>query len=119
MTIDRVRHGRQIRLPEIGEAGQERLALTEVVLGATGDAREIEAAYVARAGMRVVDDARAEAKERAKAEADGQAAVRAQALTSLGISDSKALEVADGALRALLAMRKALGQDGVGGGGGG
>jgi hypothetical protein len=119
MTIDRVRHGRQIRLSEIGEAGQERLSRTDVVLGATGDAREVEAAYVARAGMRVVDDARADAKEKAKVGADGQAAVRAQALASLGISDSKALEVADGALRALLAMRKALGLDGVGGGDGG
>jgi hypothetical protein len=115
MALDRARHGRQIRLAEIGEAGQERLAATEVVLGAVGDAREIEATYVARAGMRVVDDARADAKEKAKALADGQAVARGEALASLGIRDVKALEVADGALRALLAMRKALGIDGDGG----
>jgi hypothetical protein len=113
MTLDRVRHGRQLRLPEIGEAGQERLLATEVVLGAVGDAREIEAAYAARSGMRVVDDARADAKEKAKEEADGQSAARTEVLASLGIRDPKALEVAEGALRALLAMRKAVG---VGGG---
>jgi len=115
MALDRVRHGRQIRLPEIGEAGQERLLATNVVLGAVGDAREIEATYVARSGMRVVDDARADAKEKAKAQADGQAAARSEVLASLGIRDEKALDVADGALRALLAMRKALGMDGAGG----
>jgi hypothetical protein len=117
MTLDRVRHGRQIRLAEIGEAGQERLNATDVVLGAVGNAREIEAAYVARSGMRVVDDARADAKEKAKAQADGQAAVQAEVLASLGVRDPKARELADGALRALLAMRKALGVDGAGGGG--
>ena len=115
MTLDRVRHGRQIRLSEVGESGQERLNATDVVLGASGDAREIEATYVARAGMRVVDDARADAKAKAKAQADGQAAVRGEALASLGVRDVKALDVADGALRALLAMRKALGIDGAGG----
>ncbi len=115
MTIDHVRYGRQIRLVEIGEAGQERLLATEVVLGAVGDAREIEASYAARTGMRVVDDARADAKEKAKALADGQTAARVAVLASLGIADVKALEVAEGALRALLAMRKALGMDSSGG----
>jgi hypothetical protein len=115
MAIDLVRHGRQIRLPEIGEAGQERLNATDAVLGAVGDAREVEAAYVARSGMRVVDDARADAKEKARALADGQTAAQAEVLASLGIRDPKALEIADGALRALLAMRKALGIDGAGG----
>jgi hypothetical protein len=109
MKLDPVRHGRQIRLAEIGEAGQERLLAAEVVLGAAGDAREIEAAYVARAGMRVVDDAREDAKAKARAEADGTEAIRKAALAALGLRDSKALDVADGALRALLAMRKALG----------
>jgi hypothetical protein len=115
MKVDRVRYGRQIRLAEIGEAGQERLLATEVVLGAVGDAREIEASYVARTGMHVVDDARADAKEKAKAAADGQGAARTEVLASLGIADVKALDVADGALRALLAMRKALGMDTSGG----
>lgn len=109
MSIDRVRHGRQIRLAEIGEAGQERLRAADVVLSAAGDAREIEAAYVARAGMHVIDDEQLAAKEKAKAQADGAAAEQAKALVSLGIVDVKARDVADGALRALIAMRKALG----------
>ena len=117
MTIDRVRYGRQMRLAEIGEGGQERLLTTEVVLGAVGEAREVEAAYVARSGMRVVDDARADARAKAKGQADGEAVARAEALASLGIRDVKVMDVADGALRALLAMRKALGIDGAGGGG--
>ena len=115
MKTDDVRYGRQIRLAEIGEAGQERLLTTDVVLGAVGDAREIEATYVARTGMHVVDDARADAKEKAEALADGQAAARAAVLASLGIADVKALDVADGALRALLALRKALGMGSSGG----
>lgn len=110
MTIDRVRHGRQIRLPEIGEAGQERLAASEVVLCGAGDAREIEAAYLARAGVRVVDDANAGRR----ADADGAAKPRADALASLGIRDAVARETADGALRALFAMRKILGIEGGG-----
>jgi hypothetical protein len=117
MSIDRVRYGRQIRLAEIGEAGQARLLVTDVVLGAVSDAREIEATYVARTGMRGVDDARADAKDKARALSDGEAAARAAVLASLGIADVKALDVADGALRALLAMRKALGMDGSGGAG--
>jgi sulfur-carrier protein adenylyltransferase/sulfurtransferase len=115
MTVDRLRHGRQIRLPEIGEAGQERLAASEVVLCGVGDAREIEAAYLARAGVRVVDDANAEIKAKAKADANGTAKLRAAALASLGMHDSIARETADGALRALLAMREILGIEGAGG----
>ncbi len=112
MSIDRVRHGRQIRLPEIGEAGQERLAASEVVLGGTGDVREVEAAYLARAGVRVVDDAHAQAKARAKATAAGPKDVRTATLAALGIRDSFARDVADGAVRALLEMRTILGVDG-------
>ncbi len=114
MTVDHVRYGRQLRLAEIGEAGQERLLATEVVLGASGDARETEATYAARTGMRVVDDARAEAKEKAAPQADLQATARIALLASLGIRDVHALDVADGALRALLAMRKALGMGDAG-----
>ena len=115
-TDTRARYGRQIRLPEIGEAGQARLMTSHVVLGGAGDARTVEAAYVARAGMHVVDDASAEAKESAKALADGSDRLYAETLASLGLKDSVAREVGDGALRALLAMRKVLGVDGAGGG---
>ncbi len=107
----RARYGRQVRLPEIGEAGQARLCASEVVIGGAGDARTVEAAYVARAGIRVVDDASAEAKAKTKALADGSDKALAAALASLGLKDSAAREVGDGALRALLAMRKILGMD--------
>jgi hypothetical protein len=119
MAIDRVRHGRQIRLVEIGEAGQERLVASEVVLGGTGDVREVEAAYLARAGVHVVDDVSAQAKAKARAGADGTSDRRAETLASLGIRDSFAHDVADGAVRALLAMRRILGIEGGGDGGGG
>jgi hypothetical protein len=117
MTIDRVRHGRQIRLAEIGEAGQERLAESAVVLGGTGDVREVEAAYLARSGVRVVDDATAAAKAKSRAASEGAPDLRAATLTSLGIRDSFARDVADGAIRALLAMRKILDIEGNGGAG--
>jgi hypothetical protein len=109
MSIDRVRHGRQIRLPEIGEAGQARLSASEIVLQSTGDAREVEAAYLARSGARVVDDATARGADAMEAKA------HAEALASLGMRDSAARDVADGALRALVAMRRVLGIEGSGG----
>jgi hypothetical protein len=115
MSIDRVRHGRQIRLPEIGEAGQERLSASEVVLQGEGDAREVEAAYLARSGVRVIDDAAAAAKASAKAGANGDAKIYADALASLSMRDTAARDVAEGALRALLAMRKLLAIEGDGG----
>lgn len=109
----RARYGRQIRLPEIGEAGQELLCASEVVLGGAGEARTVEASYVARAGIRVVDDASAEAKAKARAIADGTDRVYLDALAALGFKDSMAREVGDGALRALLAMRNVLELDGL------
>ncbi|GAC1524909.1 MAG: hypothetical protein NVS3B10_24090 [Polyangiales bacterium] len=115
-TDTRARYGRQILLPEIGEAGQARLMASEVVLGGAGEARQVEAAYLARAGIRVVDDVAAEAKSRAQALADGSDKLHAGVLASLGLKDSEAREVGDGALRALLAMRKILGLGGAGGG---
>lgn len=108
MTIDRLRHGRQIRLPEIGEAGQARLYASEVVAGAVGDAREIEVAYLARAGVKVAAEVKAGGKNKpgaAQADLEEHAAV----LGSFGIADSAARDVADGSLRALLAMRRILG----------
>lgn len=114
-TLDpaaRVRYGRQIRLPEIGEAGQALLCASEVVLRGAGDARTVEASYLARAGIRVVDDVGAENKAKAKALADGSEQVGAAALVALALKDSAAREVGEGALRALLAMRKVLGMTG-------
>jgi hypothetical protein len=112
----RTRYGRQIRLPEIGEAGQARLLASDVVLGGSGEVRTVEAAYLARAGVRVIDDAKAEAKAKAKAAANGADKLHGDALASLGLKDSIAREVGDGALRALLALRAILGIEGAGGG---
>lgn len=111
MSIDRVRHGRQLRLPEIGEAGQERLAAGAVALAGAGDAREIEAAYLTRAGVRVVDDAEATTTEQGGEE---EAKAYAAAVAALGLRDPAARDVAQGSLRALLAMRRLLGMPGGG-----
>ena len=113
MTIDRVCQGRQMRLPEIGEAGQQRLAASHVVLVGEGEAREIEATYLTRAGIGVVADPDAALAARLKARADGEANVHAEALASLGIGNCACRELADGALRALLAARKILAIDGA------
>jgi molybdopterin/thiamine biosynthesis adenylyltransferase len=101
MTIDHVRHGRQIRLPEIGEAGQERLASSEVTLGGVGDAREVEAAYLRAAGV--------DLREKGKPPTSADARAHAALLATLGMTDRAARDVADGALRALVAMRAILG----------
>jgi len=96
----RARYVRQIRLPEIGEAGQARLCASEVVIGGVGDARNVEASYVARAGLRVIDMATPDKR----AEDDEYVAT----LATLGLADPAARDVGDGALRALLAIRGAL-----------
>jgi hypothetical protein len=102
MAIDRTRHGRQIRLPEIGEAGQERLGAAEVTLRSTAEAaREVEAAYLRAAGIRV---ARNE---------PGSVAQNEPGSVSLGVRDPAARDVAEGALNALVAMRRVLGVGGA------
>lgn len=121
MSIDLVRYGRQVRLPEIGEAGQRRLSASEVVLAAANEAREIEATYLARAGVVVVDDARAPVAAEVDASgdradrADRDAKAYAAVLAALDIRDRSACDVAEGALRAVVAMRRILGIEGDGG----
>ncbi|MBX3188664.1 MAG: hypothetical protein KF819_16725 [Labilithrix sp.] len=92
--VDRVRYGRQIRLPEIGEAGQARLAEAEIVLGGAGAAREIEATYLVRAGARVVHE--------------GDDAALSVDVGALGLRHAAARDVAEGALRALVGIHAAL-----------
>lgn len=101
MTLDRRRYGRQIRLADVGEAGQAKLCAAHVVLGGAGFARDIEERYVRAAGMNVVapEDAGAPARARA-VEVD---------VTALGFRHESTREVAEGALRALVAIRAALG----------
>lgn len=95
MAVDRQRHGRQIRLAEVGLAGQARIDASDVTLGAQGFAREIEATYLRLAGARVHS-----AMEPTPAPMQ---------LADLGLHDGPATEVAEGALRALVALRRILG----------
>ena len=107
---DGARHGRQICLAEIGEAGQARLDAAEAVLGGAHDAREVEATYLRLAGLKV-REAHATASARAKAKPDEKVAV--EALRTLGVRDPAARDVADGAMRALITMRTVLGVSGA------
>jgi hypothetical protein len=100
------RYGRQSRLPEVGEQGQAVLEATEAVLGAAGDARLVEATYLRLAGLKV-REAAGNAAAKARARADDKTATAA--LRALALGDPAARDVADGALRALVTMRAALG----------
>lgn len=109
------RFTRQIRLAEVGEAGQARLAAARVQLGATGPAREIEERYLRAAGVGVTD---ADPAHMVAAPRGGTTGTRTPTLTGLravaespdlGIRHASARAVADGAFAALLAMRTALG----------
>ena len=110
MTDASSRYGRQIRLPEIGEEGQARLEASEVVLGGADDARAVEAMYLRLAGVKV-REAHGTASAKAKAKARPDEKVATEALKALGLRD-----VADGAMRALVAMRAILDVDGAKGG---
>lgn len=98
MALDRRRYGRQIRLVDVGEAGQARLCAAEVELATAGFARAIEARYLEGAGMRV--------------EGEGGAPARIDVAT-LGLRHVHAREVGEGALSALVAIRAALGIEGA------
>ena len=94
--------GRQLRLAEVGASGQARIAAATVALASgTALARDVERRYLEGAGARVTDDT-----ERAR-----------DALPSLAQWTSLrggAREVLEGSLRALIAVRRALAQDGTG-----
>jgi hypothetical protein len=91
---DRLRFTRQIRLPEIGEAGQARLAAAKVALSARdADAQAIELGYLAAAGVTVIEGERS-------LDVD---------VGALGLTDPAARAVAEGALRALVTMKDILG----------
>ncbi len=102
MSIDRLRHGRQIRLPEVGESGQERLTTTETILRGEGFAREIEETYLRVAGANVVH--RSGTPGPRAAEDAKRISARA-----LGLKHPSARELGDGALHALMTLRDVLG----------
>ncbi len=93
MAIDRLRYGRQSRLPEIGDGGQARLCEARVALGSSSElARTIEGRYVSGFGASVDTAGR-------RFDVDPNI---------LGIDAAAAQEVAEGALRALVALRAIL-----------
>jgi hypothetical protein len=91
------RYTRQSRLVEVGERGQARLMATHVRVPAEGLAHEIEARYLAGAGLQVVRAPREEAVVRDVDPEPGHA-----------FADPAAREVAEGARRALDAILRAL-----------
>lgn len=93
------RHGRQIRLADIGAEGQARLCASSVVLRSDGLTRAVEERYVRSSGIDIVDAAPTVDPARIDHDADASA---------LGMRHAPAREVAEGALRALAAFRAAL-----------
>ena len=83
------RYARQIRL--IGQEAQSRLSSETVSLGGSGLAREIEHRYLVAAGVSI---------------GEGEAA--SVDVDSLGLRHAAARDVGEGALRALVAMRRIL-----------
>ncbi len=96
VAVDLLRHGRQVRLREVGVAGQERLVATRAPLGGDGEARLVERAYLLAAGAQVRDGA------------DTDAPPLPVAWASLGLRHPGPLEVGEGAMRALVAFRGAV-----------
>jgi hypothetical protein len=89
------RYERQIKLPEIGHEGQATLCESSASIGGRDFAGEIEARYVAGAGVRIVPAERSTAVD----------------LAPLGLRHSSPIEVGEGALRALLTLRRVLRMD--------
>lgn len=86
------RYGRQIRLADVGAHGQAKLEGATVRLATTGHAREIEARYLAAAGLKVSD----------------RAADQPRSLPDLGLRHEAARDVAAGSYAALLSIRDVL-----------
>jgi molybdopterin/thiamine biosynthesis adenylyltransferase len=109
------RHSRQTRLREIGEGGQRRIGAATAIVASTGFAAEIEARYLAGAGFGrvVVADAASSAAARAidpSVVVEQRDAVEAAVAAPFAaeIADPSARAVAEGAWRALAAIRAAV-----------
>lgn len=123
------RFTRQIRLAEVGEAGQAKLTAARIEPRTQGFARTVEAMYLRAAGVGGEGVAPREGAEgeatvaRAGAEGDAAAARTGGAGASprgLGLQHAAPREVAEGAYAALVAMRRILGvESSVGASGGG
>jgi len=97
----RRRYERQIRLADVGERGQAKLCAAKVAIGSQGFARTVEHRYVVSSGMSDTD---------ADPTVDPALVARVADVMPLGLRHAPAREVAEGALRALAAIRIALGE---------
>lgn len=86
------RFTRQIRLKDVGEAGQAKLVAASVTPRTTGFARSIEETYLRAAGVQV----------------DSSSAPDDAFTSGLGLRHAAATDVADGSYAALVAMRAVL-----------
>jgi len=108
------RHSRQSRLAGVGGAGQARIGRTTVDVGLSGFAADVAARYLAGAGVHGVR-VRSEDLARGARGIDGQVQVEVDPrlavmpAEALEVDDPSALELAQGALFALRALRGAAG----------
>lgn len=93
------RFTRQIRLKDVGEAGQAKLLAASFAPRTTGFARTIEETYLRAAGVGV------DPSTRGAAAAEN---VLTRGAPDLGLRHAAARDVADGAYAALVAMRAVL-----------
>ncbi len=114
MAAPGARHTRQIRLAEVGVAGQERLSSAEGRLTTTGAAALVEARYLAGAGFAAIhtSDERAAREARAvdpavRVVVDAGAGA-AEAKLPFEVADPSARAVALGAHAALVRIRSVL-----------
>lgn len=91
---------RQIRLVDVGASGQEKLCAATITIGSRGFVGAIERRYALSAGMTEAEATPTVAPSRIDAAVD---------VTALGLRHAPARELAEGALRALAAIRIALG----------
>jgi hypothetical protein len=115
------RFGRQSKLAEVGSAGQDKIARSDVDVRVDGLAGDVAVRYLAGAGfrrLRVRDASLIGAAQAIDPEVvvrvDGQLGPTVgdaprELLEQLGVRDDAALQVARGAYAALRALRAALG----------
>lgn len=104
------RHVRQVLLPQIGEAGQARIAAGTAVVASRGFAGDVEARYLAGAGVGALVVADADIAAAAR-DVDPRVRVEVRATEApasfdFGARDPVAREAALGAWRAVASLRR-------------
>ncbi len=109
------RYTRQVRLAEIGDAGQERIAATTAIVDADGLAGAIEARYLAAAGVGKIATLHGDVADAARAVNAGVQMITGVRVRlghgdppPFGVRDEAARDVALGAWRALAHLRRAI-----------